>query len=119
MVSVWNVMQVPKHLMRDDDLNQCEGSNCKMSLNYSDNLMQYPNVIDIFADITQGIEIEFDPAEPQVFFFSTSEGLFKVDKRETVPVPVKLDTVGLNSPTSMSMSDKGFLLAGFSCGSIW
>jgi len=30
-----------------------------------------------------------------------------------------MDTIGLNSPTAISMSDKGFLLAAFSCGSIW
>lgn len=59
------------------------GGKFKMVLNFSDNLMDYPNVIDIYSmgDLTSGIEIEFDPAEPQVFFFSTSEGLFKIDKR--------------------------------------
>ena len=37
-----------------------------MSLNYSDNLMAYPGVIDAlsFEDLTQGIEVEFDPSEP-------------------------------------------------------
>lgn len=91
-----------------------------MRLNFTDNLTQYPNVIDPFKmdDITQSIEVEFDPAESQVFFFSTSEGLFKVDKRQQDPLPTKLDTVGLNSPTALSMSDKGYLLAAFSCGSI-
>jgi hypothetical protein len=29
-----------------------------------------------------------------------------------------MDTVGLNSPTALSMSDKGYLLAAYSCGSI-
>lgn len=91
-----------------------------MSLNFSDNLTLYPNVFDPYSlgELTQSIEIEFDPSEPQVFFFSTSEGLFKVDKRLQDPNPTKLDTVGLNSPTALSMSDKGYLLAGFSCGSI-
>jgi len=78
-----------------------------MVLNYSDNLTQYPNVMDSFAvdDLLQGIEIEFDPTESMVFFFSTSEGLFRIDKRETNVTPVKMDTVGLNSPTALSMSD--------------
>ena len=91
-----------------------------MVLNFSDNLMDYPNVIDIysFGDLTSGIEIEFDPTEPQVFFFSTSEGLFKIDKRQAISNPVKLDTLGLSSPTALSMSDKGYLLAAYSCGSI-
>jgi len=32
--------------------------------------------------------------------------------------PVQLDTNGLGSPSSLSMSDKGYLLVGFTCGSI-
>jgi len=88
-----------------------------MVLNYTDNLMLYPNVMS-FDDLTQSIEIEFDPTEPQVYFFSTSEGLFKIDKRMSSSQPVKMDTLGMNSPTAMSMSDKGFLLAAYSCGSI-
>lgn len=96
------------------------GAKFKMSLNYSDNLTDYKNVVDIFADddLTQSIDIEFDPIELQICFFSTSNGLFKIDKRQANPRPQKMDTVGLNSPTAMSMSDKGLLLAAFSCGSI-
>jgi len=97
------------------------GGKFKMVLNYTDNLMLYPNVLDPFTmdDLIQSIEIEFDPTEPQVFFFSTSEGLFMIDKRKVEKTPLKLDTVGLNSPTAMSMSDKGYLLTAYSCGSIW
>jgi hypothetical protein len=60
-----------------------------MSLNFSDNLTLYPNVIDPFlmTDITESMEIEFDPSEPQLFFFSTSKGLFRVDKRLQDPNP--------------------------------
>ena len=72
-----------------------------------------------FNDLTASIEIEFDPMDPQIFFFSTSEGLFKIDKKERNSNPVKMDTIGLNSPTALSMSDRGFLLAAYSCGSIW
>jgi hypothetical protein len=32
--------------------------------------------------------------------------------------PVQLETSGLGSPSALSMSDKGYLLAGFTCGSI-
>lgn len=32
--------------------------------------------------------------------------------------PVKMETMGLNSPTAISLCDKGYLLAAFSCGSI-
>jgi hypothetical protein len=64
------------------------------------------------------MEIEFDPTEPQVFFFSTTEGLFKIDKTLAISCPVKMDTTGLTSPTALSMSDKGYLLAAYSCGSI-
>jgi len=63
--------------------------------------------------------MEFDPEESQIFYFTTSVGLFKVDKREQSDKPTQLDTIGLNSPTALSMSDKGFLLTAYSCGSIW
>jgi len=32
--------------------------------------------------------------------------------------PLRLDTQGLGSPSALSMSDKGYLLVGFTCGSI-
>jgi hypothetical protein len=120
IVSVWNIIEIQGHINTEDDVNLSLGAKYKMILNYSDNLRAYPNVIDPFSmdDLNQGIEIEFDPAEPQIFFFSTSEGLFKVDKRQAISVPVKMDTIGLNSPTALSMSDRGYLLAAYSCGSI-
>jgi len=65
------------------------------------------------------MEIEFDPTDSYSFFFSTSDtGLYKIDKKEKNSDPVKMDCVGLNSPTALSMSDRGYLLAAFSCGSI-
>lgn len=71
------------HMVSEDEINLSLGAKFKMVLNYTDNLLLYPNVIDFFKmdDLIQSIEIEFDPMEPQVFFFSTSEGLFKIDKR--------------------------------------
>ena len=107
-----------------------------MVLSYSDNLFSCDQVMEImpgipinvggksmrtdpFDTIVQTMEIEFDPTDSFTFFFSTSDrGLFKVDKKDKNTEPVKLDTVGLNAPTALSMSDKGLLLAAFSCGSI-
>ena len=64
--------------MTDYELNLSLGGKFKMSLSYQDNLLEYPNVMDImnFDDIIQSVELEFDPSDPQVFFFSTSAGLF-------------------------------------------
>lgn len=67
----------------------------------------------------ESVEIEFDPVEPQIFYFSTSRGLFKIDKQEAGGEPIQLDTIGLGSPTALSMNDRGYLLAAYSCGSIW
>ena len=41
------------------------------------------------------------------------------EKKEKNSDPVRLDTLGMNSPTALSMSDRGYLLAAYSCGSIW
>ena len=48
--SVWNIVEMQEYMVTDDDLNLC--GKYKMVLNYTDDLMQYPNVIDPFADIT-------------------------------------------------------------------
>ena len=121
IVSQWNLIEMQSHLVTDYDVNMNLGGKFKMTMVYTDNLMSYPNVIGIneFDDLTMSIEMEFDPEESQIFYFTTSEGLFKVDKREQSDTPTKLDTIGLNSPTALSMSDKGFLLTAYSCGSIW
>lgn len=79
VLSMWSVVEVHEYLNSDYDLNMNLGCKYKMVLNYSDNLLLYPHVIDLtdIEDIVQSVEIEFDPADPQVFFFSTSQGLFK------------------------------------------
>jgi hypothetical protein len=118
VVSVWSIMEMQGHLITDYDLNMSLGGKFKMVMNYTDNLFDYENVID-FDNVIQSIEIEFDPEDTQIFFFATTEGLFKVDKKENLQKPVKMDTIGLNSPTALSMSDKGYLLTAYSCGSIW
>ena len=63
------------------------------------------------------MQIEFDPRDTNIFYFSTSNALFKCNRRES-DIPVKMDTEGLGAPSALSMSDEGFLLAGFTCGSI-
>ena len=69
------------------------------------------------ADITQSMELEFDPTDNNVFYFSTSRALFKCNRRHS-SIPVKLDTTGMGAVTAMSMSDSKYLLVGFTCGSI-
>ena len=57
------------HLVTDYDLNMTLGGKFKMVLNYSENLFDYPNVMNLMDDITQSIELEFDPEDSQTFFF--------------------------------------------------
>ena len=63
------------------------------------------------------MDLEFDPNDGNVFYFSTSESLFRCNRRIR-NAPVKLNTEGLGAPTTISMSDCKYLLVGFSCGSI-
>ena len=123
IISVWSVVE-GENLTGEYDLNMSIGCKFKLSLNFTENLLDHPAVLAEddplglnFASET--VEIEFDPVDPQLFFFSTSRGLFKIDKNETVATPQLLDTVGLNCPTALSICDRGFLLAAYSCGSIW
>jgi len=69
------------------------------------------------SDITQSMELEFDPTDNNIFYFSTSRALFKCNRRHS-SVPVKLDTTGMGAPSALSMSDNKYLLVGFTCGSI-
>ena len=90
----------------------------KPGIPYKENGKNY--MTGTFDSIVQTMELEFDPTDSFTFFFSTSDtGLFKVDKKDKNSEPVKLDTMGMNSPTALSMSDRGLLLAAFACGSIW
>ena len=80
--------------------------------------MNFPEVLpsDLF-DLAQGLELEFDLSDQNIFYFSSSEGLFKYDRRQC-STPTKLVTNDLGAPTALSMSDMGYLLVGFACGSI-
>ena len=106
--------------MSEFDLNITIGGRYKLLENFSENLMFVEETGLSFAtgnDIAQSLELEFDASDPNIFYFSSSEGLFRLNRRVST-VPTKIDTIGLGSPTALSMSDKGYLLAGFTCGSI-
>ena len=118
VVSVWNIIDIQSYDVYKNDLHLNLNEKVRMNMSYSDNLNNYPEVVDYESDKMLGIELEFDPNEPTTFFFSTGEGLFRFDRSAQDAGPIKLDTLGLNSPTALSMSDKGFLLAAYSCGSI-
>lgn len=120
-ISTWSVIEIQSHLadkLNDFDLNMSMGGRFKLLENYSECLMDHPEVMsrDLF-DISQSLELEFDSSDPNVFYFSDSEGLFKFNRRQS-SVPSRLDTTGVGAPTALSISDKGYLLAGFACGSI-
>jgi hypothetical protein len=51
-------------MVSDDEIHLSLGAKFKMVLNYTDNLLLYPNVIDEMVELTQSIEIEFDPTNP-------------------------------------------------------
>ena len=123
VVSQWSVMEIQAHLadkVGDFDLHLNMGGRFKLLENFSESMMFMPEIfenIDGYNDVAQGMELEFDPKDSNVFYFSTSGSLFKVN-RKTSMVPTKLVTEGLGAPSALSMSDEGFLLVGFSCGSI-
>lgn len=125
VISVWSVIQSASEQgeigVKDYELNMMIGSNYKMAMVYHEELMSYPAVVDTvnIDSVTQSLEVEFDAQNSLVFFFTTSEGLFKMDKGTAMSAPAKLDTQHLGSPTALSISDVGFLLVAFSCGSIW
>ena len=96
------------------------GGRFKLLENFSESMMFMPEIfenIDGLNDIGQSMELEFDPKDSNVFYFSTSGALFKCNRRDSM-VPTKLICEGLGAPTALSMSDSGYLLVGFSCGSI-
>jgi hypothetical protein len=65
IVSVWSVVEIMGHHGTDYDLNMNLGGKFKIVLNYSQNLLDYSNVVDMMSmfDVTQSIVIEFDPTD--------------------------------------------------------
>lgn len=91
MISVWSVVEAD-NLTGEYDLNANIGSKYKLQLNFTESLLDHPSVLPEDDPMgmnfsSETVEIEFDPADPQVFFFSTSRGLFKIDKQETNAEP--------------------------------
>jgi len=48
IISVWNIIEVLSFADQEEELNLSLGAKFKMSLNYSDNLTLYQNVLDPF-----------------------------------------------------------------------
>lgn len=99
VVSSWSVMEIPAHhadRISDFDLNLNIGGRFKLLENYQENLMFSSDVFHpvegVCTDISQAFKLEFDPTDHNVFYFSTSEALFKIDRREGDGVPVRLIT---------------------------
>lgn len=119
MISSWSVMEIQQHVANkigDFDLNLSIGGRFKLLENYTVNLQFVPNVFE-GDDLAQTLDLEFDPNDQNIFYFSTTSSLYKCNRRES-DEPVRLNTEGLGAPTAMSMSDSQYLLVGFTCGSI-
>jgi hypothetical protein len=96
-------------------LNLNMGGKFKLIENFCENIMFNSDIIT--TEVAQTMELEFDPTDHNIFYLSTSEGLFRCNRRNS-SVPTRLNTNGLGSPSAMSMSDNQYLLVGFTCGSI-
>ncbi len=102
------------------DLSMSIGGKFKLLENYTENLLFMKEIVGDHGnmhDVSQSLELEFDNTDPNIFYFSTCDGLFKFNRRQS-KIPSRLDTAGLGIPSSLSMSDKSYLLVGFTCGSI-
>ena len=122
ILSTWSVIEIQQHIaekLDDFDLNLSIGGRYKLLPNFKINLMSISDIFDTanIYDISQSLELEFDSSDTNIFYFACTLGLFKLNRREST-VPQKLDTTGLEAPTALSISDMGYLLVGFSCGSI-
>ncbi len=121
-VSTWSLIEVSQK--EDFDLSLRIGGRFKLLENFNENLMYLPELAEhhhtlmsLTKDNTsQSLELEFDQSETNTFYFSTPSGLYKFNRKEMEVT--QMDTAGLGSPSSLSMSDRGYLLVGFTCGSI-
>ena len=66
IVSVWSINEMASHLVSDYELNMILGGKFNLIMNYTDNLFDYENIIDLnlMTDVISSIEIEFDPTDP-------------------------------------------------------
>jgi hypothetical protein len=121
-------MEIQAHIaekQENNDPNLNIGGRFKLLENYSKDMMYEPEIMEHnqtpegfpIQDVTQSMYLEADPKDPNVFYFSSTNALFKCDRRVSNE-PVRLDTTGLGAVSCLSMSDNQYLLAGFTCGSI-
>ncbi len=109
VVSLWSVIEMREEIaqgMVDFELNMSIGSKYKLIENYSQNLLFFPEAAigeeGISKEVGSSLELEFDSRDPNIFYFSSSEGLFSCTRSGS---PVRLDTTGLGSPSALSSSD--------------
>jgi hypothetical protein len=57
VVSVWSINEMASHLVSDYELNMILGGKFKLMMNYTDNLFDYENVVDLnfMTDVTSSI----------------------------------------------------------------
>lgn len=72
--------------MNEFDLSMSIGGKYKLLENYSENLMMMKEVVGSHSsmhEISQSMELEFDNRDPNTFYFSTCDGLFKFDRKQS------------------------------------
>ena len=123
-VSTWSLVETDSRGGGIDfDLSVRIGGRFKLIENFNENLMYIPELAQHHSllslkDSSVSLELEFDTTDPNIIFFSTPGGLYKFNRKESIDSMMRMDTSGLGSPSSLSMSDRGYLLVGFTCGSI-
>lgn len=88
-LSTWSLTETSDRDMFD--LSLSIGGHYKLLENYSENLMDLPQVRSGLLDLSMGLELEFNNIDPSVFYFSIPSGLFKANRREGMSL-VRLDT---------------------------
>lgn len=108
VISSWSVMEIQPHMaskIGDFDFNLSIGGRFKLLENFVVNLQFMPDIwSDTSKDFGQTFDLEFDPVDQNIFYFSTTTCLYKCN-RKTSDTPVRLDTKGLGAPSALSMSD--------------
>jgi hypothetical protein len=127
-VSTWTLIEIEgSNKVNDFDLSMRIGGRFKLIENFSLSLLYIPKREDkrslikesfLEASVSQSLELEFNQQDTNIFYLSTPNGLYKFNRREEPLELTQLDTKGLGSPSAISMSDQGYLLVGFTCGSI-
>lgn len=95
-LSTWTLMEIQSSSkgVNEFDLSMSIGSRYKLLENFSENLMMMKEIFSKQSssqDISQSMELEFDNRDPNIFYFSTCDGLFKFDRKQSKK-PTRLDT---------------------------